>query len=189
MRPIDERLDLEFSQAILCVEYRIPKSTRLGRMGFLHTLALRYGMLGVAAAHNILSNSDRNERLAFVERLPAWSDFVEEHVRWEIGQKLPVSVNASTPSWVARQSAEPFHVYIAMQRRGYPLDECLRAVCEDYLLLARPAVRRELSMLKRRAAVTEFLLIADDSRRYAENFFERRLCDLDEVPEIALLDD
>ena len=189
MRPIDERLDVEFSQAILCVEFRLPTTEHLGRIGYIHTLALRYGMIGVAAAHNILANSDRNERLAFIERLPAWTDFVEEHARWELASQLPVSINASTPSWIARQSSEPFQVYIPMQRRGYPLDECLRAVQEDYMLVATQAVRRELSFFRRRRAIQEFVAIADESRRYAENFFERRQCMLDEVPEIALLDE
>ena len=187
MRPIDDKVDVAFSQALRCVEFRLPVPGHMRRNGYLHALAVRYGMMGATAIHTLIGTLDRQERLVFFERLPVWADLVEEHVRWETIGRLPIEMNSSTPSWLARQSSDAVQIYLPLQRQNFPLDLCLDVLSEEYLKGCIHQINAEWPWLKRRAAVQMYRESAQESHRLAMNFYERRQCGLEELPEIALL--
>ena len=81
MRPIEERVDLIFWQALKCVEYRIPKEPALKRPGTLLSLGLRYGLMGAAAAHYLIMTSTETESEELGELFFSWPGMVEDHVR------------------------------------------------------------------------------------------------------------
>lgn len=187
MRPIDQRVEVAFEQALRCVEYRIPRHARLRRNGYLHALAVRYGVIGAAAAHNLLSALDRTDRIAFLEQLPAWCDLVEDHIRTRMVERLPVEVSGSTPSWIGRHAAECLQIYLPLQRQNCPLDDCLMLVAEDHLAMFGRRVRSEWPLLARRRAVHDVREVNRESVEFALNFYERRTHDIEETAEIALI--
>jgi hypothetical protein len=187
MGPIERVVDVSFSQALRCVEYRIPRQGELRRGAYLLSLGLRYGMVGVAAAHHLLTQAEPDEEPEILECLGQWPRHVEAHLRWEALDHLPIETTAAVPHIVSQYAQEAILHYVPLYRRLCPLDVALELVCEDYEQEFMPVIRDGWSWFRRRRAHETFRMFCRESRAYAMHFFERRQCNLEEVPEIALL--
>jgi hypothetical protein len=187
MKPIYERADIAFMQALRCVEFRIPKIGRLKRPGYLVALGLRYGMAGVAASHHLLITADDDEEIELLDLIASYPRMVEDHVRWDVEHRLPIEESKMLPIYLARLSAHPLETYFPLYRRLCPLDYCLKSVAEAYVAEHESAIRDGWGFFQRGRAMREFSALAEQSAYYAKHFFERRQADLEEVPEIALI--
>jgi hypothetical protein len=187
MKPIYERADIAFMQALRCVEFRIPKLGRLKRPGYLVALGLRYGMIGVAASHHLLITADDDEEVELLDLIASFPRMVEDHVRWDVEHRLPIETSKMLPIYLAKLSAHPLEIYFPLYRRLCPLDHCLNHVIDAYTREHDSAIRDGWNLFQRRRAMKDFQDAAEQSATYAKHFFERRQADLDEVPEIALI--
>ena len=187
MRPTNEQVDIALAHALRCVEFRIPKVADHRRYGYLHSLALRYGLVGIASIHSLLESTEARERRGILERLPVWNDMVEEHVKWEVIARLPIEINNSTPAWVARHASDSLQTYLPLQRQHCAIDDCLRLASQEYAKLHSHQIGSEWSLFKRRHSLQIFEKTAAESVDFATNFFGRRQNGLEEVAEIALI--
>jgi hypothetical protein len=187
MKPIYERADIAFMQALRCVEFRVPKLGRMKRPGYLAALGLRYGMIGVAASHHLLITADDDEEIVLLELIGSYPRMVEDHIRWDLERRLPLETSKMLPIYLAKLSAHPLETYFPLYRRLCPLDHCLRVVMDAYVEEHSSAIRDGWGLFLRRRAVSDFREMAEQSAYFAKQFFERRQADLDELPEIALI--
>ncbi len=187
MRPIDYRVDATFMQALRCVEFRIPHGGRFKQRGYVHALALRYGLIGVAATHHLFLSCQANEQCEVVEMIDGWSGLVDEHVRLDLADRVAFPQSCSSAREIGRLAREPLFDYLPLYHRLYPLEIALMKTAEDFLERHRQEEWAGWSIFKRRQAVTAFRACAIESVTFARNFFERRQLGLQELPEIALL--
>ena len=186
MKPINERLDLNFTQALRCAEYRLPTGFGLGYEAFAHSLGLRYGLLGAAAAHHLLSSCNPDEEAQIQEHLDTWPIEVFEHMRCFVLRKIEFS-NGALPNLVSGYADQPLRTYLSMYRRLCPLDWALTIAKDAYLQEHNHADWKFWNFWKRRKEQKALAEAAEESFRYAMAFYERRLADLEELPEIALI--
>ncbi len=189
MRPIEYQADVEFTQALRCVEYRLPRGEGIRPRAYLATLALRYGLLGAAAAHYLLDSTDSCEEPFVLESVIAWPKMVAEHVSIELGGRIPYHDGYEATLLLARWSKRPLQVTVPLYRRMYPLEVCLGAAIDDFAAEFEGTIGEGCLLWNKRKALRQFMVEAERSARYAMNFLERRQLGLDEVPEIALLDE
>lgn len=187
MDPIDVRADTTFAQALRCVEFRLPKSVGLRGPGFLLALAVRYGMIGMAAGHHLLITADEDEEERIFATLEGWPMLVEDHVRWELMHRLPFAADSNFASLVGNISWLPLRAYFPLYRRMCPLSRSLDLVGRAIVEENRAMIVEGWPWLKRRLAIRSFAELLNESERYAMHFFERRQADIDEVREIALI--
>ncbi len=189
MRPIEYRADVTYMQALRCVEYRMPPTDHMKRSCYACALGLWYGLAGVAATHHLFLSSENDEEFAVRAMAEAWGSLVEEHFRWSVAARFPFDSPFDLPELMGRMALEPIYEYLPMYRRLYPLDLALPQVATDFLHHHVSTARDGWSWLRRSKASSCFKGIANRSVKYALNFFERQQAGLEEVPEIALLDE
>jgi hypothetical protein len=187
MDPIDVRVDTTFSQALRCVEYRLPSPKGYRPPGYVFALGVRYGLMGMAASHHLLITADDFEEPGVVRMMDSWPNLVEDHVRWDMMERLPFSDGSNVPHLIGRISALPFAAYLPLYRRICPLNLALELVSEAIAEENKGMIYEGWSWFKRKAAMRLFKQTLQESACFAMNFFERRQADLDEVPEIALI--
>jgi hypothetical protein len=187
MDPIDVRADTTFTQALRCVEYRLPSSTGYQPPGYVLALGVRYGLVGMAASHHLLITADDYEESGVMRMMDAWPNLVEDHVRWDMIQRLPFAGNSNVPHVIGRISALPLSAYVPLYRRICPLANALDLVCDAIIEENKAMIYEGWSWFRRKSAVKLFTATLRESSAFALNFFERRQADLDEVPEIALI--
>jgi hypothetical protein len=187
MKPIEERADIAYMQALRCVEFRIPKADGTRQPGYLVALALRYGLVGMAATHHLLLSADLDEEPDVLALMRCWPRMVEDHVRWDVLHKLPFDDLRAAPSQVGRLAYKPMATYLPLYRRLYPLEQCLNACIEEFRQAHSPSVAEGWLWFLRPLAFRHFHRLCQESHQYALHFFERREANLEELPEIALL--
>ena len=187
MDPIDVRADTTFTQALRCVEYRLPSSNGYRPPGYVLALGVRYGMIGIAAAHHLLITAEDHEESGVVSMMDSWSSLVEDHVRWDLSHRLPFTTNSNVPHLIGRISALPLRAYFPLYKRLCPLSRALELVAEALALENKAMIYEGWSWFKRKSALKMFEATMQESADYAMHFFDRRQADLDEVPEIALI--
>lgn len=189
MRPIDERVDLVFLQALRCVEYRIPRQTGLRRPGEVLALGLRYGLMGAAAAHYLILTSTESESEELGDLFVAWPGMVEDHVRWEIRHRLQFTASDAMPMLMGRLAKRPLQIHLSQHPELVPVQRCLEIAVEEYSREHDSSIVAGWPLYGRRKARRQFEQISRDSLDYARRFYERRECGIDEIPEIALIGD
>lgn len=187
MRPIEYRTDLNFMQALRCVEYRLPRQGSMHRSAYMHAVGLRYGLMGAAASHFLLLGARDDEEMPLMESIANWPLAVEEHFRWEVMTRLPLDPTPLLPTNLANQAYMPVVTYLDMYRRLCPLDECLNSAVDRYVKENADEIRSGWSLFANPRPMRDFKETARESVRFALLFFERRQAGLEEVPEIALL--
>lgn len=187
MKPIEYRSDIAYLQALRCVEYRMPPLGALRKQGYVLTLGLRYGLMGIAATYHLLETANGDEERFVLASTRSWPRIVEEHVRFELMNRIPFSVDIAFPVTVSRSAERPLRIALPLLQRLCPLESCLHESAEQYISENSFGIKLHWPWLKRRAAVREFRRYAQESLTFALHFFERRQYELDEVPEIALL--
>lgn len=189
MRPIEERVDLVFWQALKCVEYRIPREPSVRRPGALLALGLRYGLMGAAAAHFLIVTATESEAEQLGELFVAWSAMVEDHVRWEVCDRLPFPCSEAVPILIGRLAKRPLQIHLSQHPELVSLSRCLEIAVEEFTKEHEATIRAGWSFLSRGRARRAFDRISADSLAFAKRFYERRECGIDEIPEIALIGD
>ena len=187
MRPIEQITDQTFTQAMRCVGYRLPLDPEAKPSTMELCLGLRYGLIGVSAAHHLLlSCPDRDER-RLVGYLRNFGSLVEEHVQNEVMPILPFRPDSGFAERIGRFAREPIVSYLPLYRRMCPLELCLSVIAEEFALIHRSTILAGKMLFGRTAARRDFQKISDESFGFALCFFERRQAGLEEVREIALL--
>ena len=170
MNPIREEADLLFGEAAIC--RRLRPARRDGLTGHDEALAgrLRAGLIGCAALHLLLLSSVVGEEREVLS-------FAAEYCREaEAEGNFP-------PGSVAAMRG----LYLRLYRSLCPLELGLRVVANEFGELH---FRTKLALLwPQPRRVARFDRAADNSVRYALNFFERQQLGFAEVPAIALLDE
>jgi hypothetical protein len=189
MRPIEERVDGVFWEALKCVEYRIPRAPELRRPGALLALGLRYGLTGASAAHFLILTATEEESEDLSELFCSWPALVEQHVRFVIRDRLPFAWTDSMPSLMGKLAMKPLKMHLSQHPELVPVRRCLEIVLEEFLLEHEPAIVAGWPMLGRRKARRLFAQLGWESLEFAQLFYERRECGIEEVPEIALIGD
>lgn len=187
MDPIDARVDTAFNQALRCVQYRLPKPEGYRAPGYVFAVGVRYGMVGIAAAHHLLITANDEEESKICAMLDGWPHLVEDHVRWEVLHRLPFATNSSVPRLISRISTLPLRGYLPLYRRLCPLSRAIELVGTALVKENRGMVVEGWPWLKRRSAIRQFQSTLQESNEFALHFFERRQAELEEVPEIALI--
>jgi len=187
MKPIEYRSDIEYLQALRCVEYRLPAISELKKQGYVLTLGLRYGLVAIAATFHLLETASGDDERFVLGSTRAWPRIVEDHVRFELLNRVPFAVDVAFPVAVSRCAERPLRIALPLLHRLCPLETCLEEAMEQFIAENHYGIRMNWPWYRRRAAVREFRRHAQDSLAYALHFFERRQYDLEEVPEIALL--
>jgi hypothetical protein len=187
MDPIDVRADTTFTQALRCVEYRLPKAEGYRPPGYVFALGLRYGMIGMAASHHLLITSEDCEERDVLDMIGCWPEAVENHVRMDLYNRLPFTPGSNVPHLIAKIASLPLQAYLPLYRRLCPLSRALELVGEAMVTENRGMIYEGWSFLRRKAAMRSFESTLRDTDEYALHFFERRQADLEEVPEIVLI--
>ena len=189
MKPIDEKVDVNFMQALRCVSFRLPQRYNLRRTGYAFALGLRYGLVGAATSHHLLINCDPIEEHDVFGLVHHWPAMVEEHVRWAVIPRLPFQPSPAFPSLVGRLAYRPLQAYLALYKRLCPLEQALQIATDIYVQDHPNAAHEGWPWWSRTGAQRRFREAGEDSIRYAQSFFERREANLEELPEIAILDE
>ena len=187
MRPIEYRTDMDFRQALRCVEYRIGPLRSLPPRTFLLALGLRYGLVGTAAIHHLLDAAAPDEERSVIESSIGWSQVVADHVRHQVMHHLPWDVEAQAPELIGRLAQLPVDTAMPLVRRSGPLPLALGLSIEEFVETHRRDIRQGWGWFRGRQREREFCDLAEASQFFALHFHERRSYDLDEVREIALL--
>jgi len=187
MKPIDEKVDVNFMQALRCVTYRLPQRYDLRRTGYAFALGLRYGLIGAATSHHLLVNCEATEEHQVLGLVHHWPAMVEEHVRWAVIPRLPFQPSPAFPSLVGRLAYRPLQSYLALYRRLCPLEQALHIATEIYVQDHPSAAHEGWPWWARAKAVRRYREASEDSIRFTQRFFDRQELDLEEVAEIAIL--
>ncbi len=187
MKPIEDRADVTYMEALRCVQYRVPALGAMTRPSYLVALGLRYGLIGVSASHHLLLASEASEESDVVAFMRSWPHMVEDHLRLDLAPKLPVMPCEEVYSKVSYLAHQPLRHYMSMWRQGVPLERCLEVIVRRFDREHEAIVRRPWFWPRRGRADADFRDAAQSSILYALHFFERREAGLDEVSEIALL--
>ncbi len=187
MRPIEQRTDQAFGQALKCVEFRLPVRFGFGPEALQFALGLRYGLVGVAAAHYLLLSSPGCEEQEVLRNLRTYGYLVEDHVRRDVVRRLPHPTDLAYPQRVGQLAREPLMAYIPLYRRLCPLELSVNLVQDDFSQTYKGQIVSQANFFGRRALYRAFQSASWESTAFAMSFFERRQADLEEVREIALL--
>lgn len=187
MKPIEYRSDIAFLQALRCVEYRVPPMGDLRKPGYVLSLGLRYGLMGIAATFHLLETASSEDEKVVMRLTQAWPRIVEDHVRFELQHHVPFPVDLAFPVAVSRCAERPLRIVMPLLQRLCPLENCLQEACDQFIAENMYGIRLNWPLFKRRRALQAFQKLAQQSTGFALHFFERRQYDLEEVPEIALL--
>ena len=189
MRPIEFRADLQYVQALKCVEFRIPRYGHFRRPGYAAILGLRYGLIGIAATYHLLDTSSEDERSSIMGAMKSWQRLVEDHVHYELFDRLPFGQDEFFPHEVSRYAEFTHQLAIPSWFRLDRLDQCLPLVTDRYRAELRDIIRAEWANDLYAIPDGEFQRLAKKSIHFAKHFYARRQCNLPERPEIALLDE
>jgi hypothetical protein len=187
MRSIEERAEVAMVEALKCVEYRIPKGQELRKPAYLLSLALRYGLVASAAAYHVMDYADSSDESRIKPFFSEWPLLVSNHIQDEVGDRLPFPQSDSMAIFVGRRAYDPLRMAIALRREHFPLGKSLSVASELFFRDHRFIIVNAWWWFRKRQAEQAFQEVAEESVRYAMNFFERREEDLEEVPEIALI--
>lgn len=189
MRPIEDRAELVFWQALRCVEYRIPRHAGLRRSGVLLALGLRYGLVGAAAAHHLILTCTEAEAENLSDLFCAWPSMVEEHFRFDVRHRLPFPTSDAMPMLLGRLAKRPLQIHLSQHPELVPVRRCLEIVAEEFTREHEAALVADWPFFLRGRGRRLFEQVGRESLGYALRFYDRREYGLEEVPEIALIGD
>lgn len=187
MDPVSIRSERAFAQALRCVRYRLPSQDGFRPQGYLFVLGVRYGFIGLAAGHHLLTTSRVHEEPWLLRSIESWPDLVEDYVRCELPHHLPLGAPANAAHVVGRISYLPIRSYLPLYRRLCPISRALELISGALVAENKGLITEGWPWFRRKSAVRAAGSSLEESTSFALNFFERRQSDLEEVPEIALI--
>jgi len=185
--PLEYRVDTALTQALRCVEHRVPSNTQLMHPGFVLALGLRYGLVEAAASHNLLENAQDSEHSAIRTATKEWNHSVAEHVRVHLAKKAPAFRLPLDEKYVGRLSESVLREYFSIYHRHCSLATSLEHLSRGFASKHHAEIGSGWPWYRFRRARTAFAGTTVESIRFASLFFDRRKADLEEVAEIALL--
>lgn len=187
MDPIDVRADTNFHHALRCVEYRPIHTGNLKPAGYTAAIATRYGLIGSAAAYNLLLTSPDDPTSTLEAEVGYWQELVEDHMRTTMSRHAPFAINLTVPTIVGRFAGAQMRAFLMLYRRRFSFADCLEMIGQVASAEHKGMICEGWPWYRRRQAMRHFRELRAESARFATNFFERRQAGLEEVPEIALL--
>lgn len=187
MKPIDDRADVAYMEALRCVGFRVPALQGMNPASYAVALGLRYGLVGISASHHLLLNSEPGDESAVFGFIRSWPLMVEEHLRSDLAQRLPLAASEDLFITVSHLAHQPLRQYLGMWRQGVPLERCLSIVADRFVQQHEGQKRKPWFRMGRRKQTDRFRVEAENSLLFAMHFFERREAGLEEVSAIALL--
>ncbi len=187
MTPIEYRVDHALMQALRCVEFRLPTNPLLQNPGYVNALALRYGLVGAAATHQLLVSADDSEVGPIQHASREWHRLVAGHVTVHLGHRIPSGRRPVDADQIGDLSGQALRAYLAVYHRDSALDECLDEAAKVYSARHHTEITKGWPWYRARRARNVFSTTTAESIRFASLFFDRRSANLEEVGEIALL--
>lgn len=187
MKPIQERAELALEQGLRCVQYRLPNRYQLRPSAYSCALALRYGLIGAAAAYYALEMADLHEERELKNVFLYWPLMVTEHFKSEVHHRLPFDSDAASGTQVGKLSGSPLRISLALRKQFLPLQRVMEIATEVFCRDHRSEILADVFLLQRPRMLRLFREASQDSVDFAIHFFERRRAGLEEVSEIALL--
>lgn len=176
----------DIAQALKCVEYRLPKEQDRKGAPFAYTLALRYGLIVGVAALNTLAQPGGLNRDSLIRecRYSVW-----QHSFFELPNKLAEAMPAQLQNRVHIIAAEIADQLVTLTLKGLELRFSLLLALHFFERKHRGEILKGTPYFLRLSQMRSVRATNMKSLGYALNFLARRRACLDEVPEIALLDE
>ena len=186
MKSIQSTTQRAFRQALACASYRRPDRDAPPARSLACAHRLRYGLFACAAAHALLQRSQNEEEIWILDYLGEIGDDIVDHFAHHAFSKLSPSVDSAS-AWRVGEMAQMVADDFA------PLAQRVADLQRGSSWSRSPSVDIRLRKCSRPSPFGDAGKPGSDSRRcnrilsFAERLYERRLMDLEEVPEIALL--
>ncbi|RYG45451.1 hypothetical protein EON79_12625 [bacterium] len=187
MRSIQSTTRRAFDQALACAAYRVPSADKTPTEVWLAASALRYGLFGCAAAHALLIGAGSDDEVWILDHLGEIGDTVAEHYMSHVMSRAPVGIDLTSAWRVGEMAQLVADDYAPLGRRMTGVNVALRLASESFGQTRDRAIFASLPWWRRKDARRRYEALVDESLALAEKFYERRILDLDEVREIALL--
>ena len=187
MKPIQERAELALVQGLRCVQHRLPNRYAFRPNAYTCALALRYGLVGAAAAYYALEMADLHEERDLKNVFVYWPLMVADHFRQEVHYRLPHTPDGVSAGMVGKLAGAPLRISLALRRQFLPLPKVMEIATEVFYRDNKPELLSDVFILQRPRTARLFRDAAQESTHFAMHFFERRRAALEEVSEIALL--
>jgi len=187
MGRIEHLTEVDLTQALRCVEYRLPKAAGLKPTGMRLALGVRYGLVGAAAVCHLLSDAESGEERALLRSACRWPKMVEDHARKDALHRIGLPPEPESAAQIADWARKTMSAALAARESMLPVVENFREAINVITAAHRREIFEGWNLLARRKADRIFRLASASSVMFAHAFFERRGYGLEEVPEIALL--
>jgi hypothetical protein len=187
MKPIQERAELALYQGLKCVQFRLLNRTPLKPKAYTHGLALRYGLIGTAAAFYALETADSQEERELRNIFLHWPAMVSEHFAREVAYRLPFQTSDENALCIGKLAGTPLRLGLNLRRQFLPLQRVLEITGDRFQADHRSEILSDSWLLARPKINKFFRLATEESIQFSLAFFDRRRCGLEELSEIALL--
>jgi len=185
MKHLNLSAEQEFLQALKCVEYRLPNRYRLSGSSLAATLGLRYGLVACATAHHLLMSDQPVSERAVKQELSTLCNHISAHL-----EMLPRDFRnrlIGHEKLVVSTTMDVLNLYVPQYRWLFALDLSLSMIVDQFTQSHKCAISPRWRLFGRWQVRREFHTAANESYAFALAFYERRIANLEEVPEIALL--
>ncbi|RYG39183.1 hypothetical protein EON81_01625 [bacterium] len=187
MRSIQSTTRRAFDQALVSASYRVPTAESVPTEVWLAATALRYGLFGCASAHALLIEAGSDDEVWILDHLGEIGQTVADHYLEHVLPRAPQGVDMTSAWRVGEMAQLVADDFAPLGRRVPSVDVALRLATESFGQTRDQSIFSSLPWWRRRDAHRKYNALVDESLVFAENFYGRRLLDLDEVREIALL--
>ncbi|CAN5623583.1 hypothetical protein BH11ARM2_BH11ARM2_20530 [soil metagenome] len=186
MRSIQSVTRRAFEQGLASASHHLPAND-LDRESWLALTGLRYGLSTCASTHALLTSGEVDDEVWVLDQLGEVAETVSDHFTEHSIARAPSPLDSSSAWRVGAMAQSVADDYAPLVHRVPSLGLALRLVSESFCDARRKAVLASIPFLRRREGRKRFDRAVRDSVIFAEKLYERRLLDLEEVPEIALL--
>jgi len=187
MKRIEHLTKVDLTQALRCVEYRLPRNLGLKPSGLRLALGVRYGLVGAAAVCHLLSDAEFDEEKGVFRAADRWPKMVEEHARKDAMHRLGLPPEPEGAREIAAWARQCLFLALDGRDQMLSLVDAFREATETMIAERRREILGGWNVFAWRKADRVFRLACASSITYAHAFFERRGYSIEEVPEIALL--
>lgn len=187
MKSIQSKTQRALEQALDGASFHVPWSEASSAESWLALVGLRYGLFTCAAFHALLADAQSDDEIWVLDSLTEVAGPVAEHFTKHVLPHAPAGIDPSS-AWRAGEMAQLVtDDYAPLFHRVPGLELALGLTTESFCEARMRSVLATYPVWQRLAAKKRFQGAVHASLRFAQSHYERRLLDLQEVPEIALL--
>jgi hypothetical protein len=187
MRLPNSHTHVLYHQALRCVAFRLPLDVPMSSAMVEGVLGLRYGLIGATAVFPMLQEGfDRQGDVPtyLATEFPA---AVERHLLQEVDANLRKRGILVSSERIRDMVAFCMNVFLNAVERKMSLPNALAETADAFAEHYNRTIARGVPLWQRPGLKQKLDDQAKHTLRFCGNFFQRRLHDLEEVPEIALL--